>query len=73
MRWTRRLAVAATLTVIGYDGLRVGLAFYPDSNLIGRITLLFPPIYWLGLACLIWFGVAWTTISATAAMRRRHS
>ena len=53
----------AGLLVIGYVGLSVAMAAYPDNNLLGGWALILGPLYWLGwllggLAVLGWLGAA---------------
>lgn len=33
---------------VGYGGLRLGMALFPESNLLGGLGLIFGPINWLG-------------------------
>ena len=60
----------AGLLVIGYVGLSVAMAAYPDNNLVGGWALILGPLYWLGWLLGGLAVLGWSAAALVAVMRR---
>lgn len=61
-RWhsiTKLLFWSASITTLGYLGIRLCILLFPESNLLGGFALIFGPIYVLGLLMIIFSEIVW--------------
>ena len=54
----------------GLAGLLVGIALFPDSNLLGGLALIFGPFWMLGAPLLVVVTLAWIGVRIVQWLKR---
>ena len=65
--FTLSLSVAG----VGLGGLLVGMALFPESNLLGGFGLIFGPLWWLGATLLVVVTLAWLGLRTVEWLKRK--